>query len=57
MLPDTAAGLLLFEAVEFPLVWKKSKYLLAQRIVDASIIYFNDLWWIFGRYLLLYGLV
>ena len=51
MLPETSAAgeLVLYEAVSFPLQWRRAATLLSGiRAVDASVIEHDGLWWMFA---------
>lgn len=50
MIPESweSNSLRLYEATEFPLKWKYVKKLLKGIFIDPSIIYYNELWWLFS---------
>lgn len=49
MSPETlgAKGVVLYEAVEFPLKWKAVKILVHGQHADPTILYYKNLWWLF----------
>lgn len=44
MIPDTMAKLSLYVAEEFPSKWRLEKHLLDHRLVDASIVFYKNVW-------------
>jgi hypothetical protein len=49
MIPETlgASAVCLYKAEDFPARWSRQQKLLAGAHADPSVVYFNDLWWMF----------
>ena len=48
MIPDKMGKLALYTTTDFPRGWKLHKHILEHRLVDASIVKYNESWWMFG---------
>jgi hypothetical protein len=49
MIPDTHHPLSLYEAADFPLIWRYKNTLLSQRLIDPTITFYNNMHWIIGQ--------
>lgn len=49
MTPETlgADGVILYEAVDFPLNWRKVKKIINGKHADPTVFYYQNLWWMF----------
>ena len=50
MIPEgyQSGALRLYQAVDFPLRWQQKSVVIPKPMIDSSLVYWQDRWWLFG---------